>query len=288
MQYLEYKEFKQRGTVDFPIELYHVDGEHPQYEMPYHWHSEYEIIRILQGEVIVFIDQVEYNCGVGDIIFINSGSLHSALPKNCVYECIVFDMNMLLRNNDVCKYYIDQFIDHTKYVEQHITNNQNYKNVIWDLFDDMQQRYEGFELRVKGLLYEMLGIIMKEQLFMEDILQKPSNYKSIIRLKNVFEFIEESYSSTITLDDLSKTAGMSSKHFCRFFKEITHKSPMNYLNYYRVERSCYHLINSDMSITDIAYSCGFNDFSYYIKTFKRYKGETPNSYRKKDKFRTED
>ena len=50
MKYFDYKEQKQHGTFDFPIAFYHVTPEHPRYNMPYHWHTECEIIRILEGE----------------------------------------------------------------------------------------------------------------------------------------------------------------------------------------------------------------------------------------------
>ena len=51
MKYFEYKEEKQHGTFDFPIEFYHVNQSHPRYNMTYHWHTECEIIRILEGRI---------------------------------------------------------------------------------------------------------------------------------------------------------------------------------------------------------------------------------------------
>ena len=72
---------------------------------------------------------------------------------------------------------------------------------------------------------------------------------------------------------------MSPKYFCAFFKNMTKKSPVEYLNSYRVERAARKLLNSDLSVTDIAFSCGFNDLSYFIKTFKAEKGVTPAKFR---------
>ena len=53
---------------------------------------------------------------------------------------------------------------------------------------------------------------------------------------------------------------------------MTRKSPVEYLNLYRIERASRKLLNSDMSVTDVAFACGFNDLSYFIKTFKAVKG----------------
>ena len=61
---------------------------------------------------------------------------------------------------------------------------------------------------------------------------------------------------------------------------MTYRTPIDYLNYYRIERACYQLLTTNHSITEIAYSSGFNDLSYFIKTFKKYKGVTPKNYLK--------
>ncbi|MFR7899352.1 MAG: helix-turn-helix domain-containing protein [Ruminococcus sp.] len=55
---------------------------------------------------------------------------------------------------------------------------------------------------------------------------------------------------------------------------------MDYLNRQRIERACYEMSTTDDSITDIAYRNGFNDLSYFIRTFKKYKGTTPGKYKK--------
>jgi len=79
---------------------------------------------------------------------------------------------------------------------------------------------------------------------------------------------------------LAREAGVSPKYLCRIFSQLTGKSPVEYLNEYRVERACALLSDTDLPILDIGLSCGFNDQSYFIKTFKRYKGKTPGGYRK--------
>ncbi len=108
------------------------------------------------------------------------------------------------------------------------------------------------------------------------ISQKDS--RKIEHLKNALEVIENRYAECITLEDLAQAAGMNSKYFCRYFKDMTHRTPVDYLNYYRIEQACFKLVTSNESIADIGLSCGFNDVSYFIKTFKKYKGMTPKKY----------
>ena len=103
----------------------------------------------------------------------------------------------------------------------------------------------------------------------------------IILFKKVLLFIEENYTQTLSLNDLSKVAGMTPKYLCKFFNNMSNKTPIEYLNFYRIEIACEQLLSTDLSVTDIAINCGFNDVSYFIKTFKKYKGITPKQYIKK-------
>lgn len=281
MQYMGYNERKLRGTFDFPIEFHHIDSQHPQYAMPYHWHVEYEIIRILEGSFTIALDEKEFHAKEGDILFINSGTLHGGIPTSCIYECIVFDMNMLMKKNHTCGIYIQDIMNHALVINEYFPKEYSFfHQVIWTLFDSLEEKASGYELIVQGCLYQMLGMIVKREDYSTDAFKTPINRKRILTLKQVLEHIENSYASAVTLEELSKTAGMSPKYFCRFFQEMTHKSPFDYLNYYRIERSCYHLLHTGDSITEVALNCGYNDLSYYIKIFKKYKGITPAKYRK--------
>jgi AraC-like DNA-binding protein len=281
MQYLGYNERKLRGTFDFPIEFHHIESQHPQYAMPYHWHVEYEIIRILEGIFVIALDEKEFVAEKGDFVFINSGTLHGGIPTDCIYECIVFDMNMLMKKDNICGIYVKDIMNHAIVIKECFRRESSLLHqIIWNLFDFLAMKAPGYELMVQGCLYQMLGCIVQRQDYITDSMQTPKNHKRILTLKQVLEYIENSYANAITLEELSKTAGMSPKYFCRFFQEMTHKSPFDYLNYYRIERSCYHLLHTEDSITDVALNCGYNDLSYYIKIFKRHKGITPAKYKK--------
>lgn len=276
MQYYNYSENKQRGTFDFPFEFYHVDSSHPRYEMAYHWHVEYEIIRILTGSLHVTMDEKEFTASSGDIVFVNSGILHSGIPSDCVYQCIVFDMNAFLKNNPRCSTYIKQIIDHSAFIYHHFTpKNQQIHQIVWDIFNAMESQKTGYELIVFGELYHFFGVVFSEKLYFSDSPQDRRDYRKIVQLKKVLDYMEANYSSPVTLEQLSASVNMSPKYFCRFFYQMTHRTPIDYLNYQRVEHASYQLATTDVSVTEVAYNCGFNDLSYFIKTYKKYKGITP-------------
>ena len=98
-------------------------------------------------------------------------------------------------------------------------------------------------------------------------------------MKNVLTYIRNNYGEPITLDELAAVAGMSPRYFCRAFAALTGRTPIAYLNYYRIECACERLTLTDKSVTEIAFSCGFNDMSYFSRVFKQLKGTTPTAYR---------
>ncbi len=278
MQFLQYNEQKRRGTPDFPISVYHLTAQHPQYVMAFHWHMEYEIIRILSGELHLTLDNREMTASTGDLIFIPGGTLHAGEPDNCVYECVVFDLKMLMRRDDACNVYIEQLLDRHLVLQSIPPHHPAMNGAAETLFSAMNSRPSGWQLLVRGALYQLFGQAICLGLVEEGMLQGGKNYKKVTQLKKVLTLIEENYASPLTLSELSRAAGMSPKYFCRFFQEMTHQTPIEYLNACRIEHACCQLLTTDQSVTEVAFACGFNDLSYFIKTFKKRKGITPKKY----------
>lgn len=282
MHYTNYHESKQRGTMDFPIDFYHVTPNHPQYHMRIHWHIEFEFIRVLEGTLHLTIDEQEFLIPENSVVFIPSGALHSGIPQNnCVYDCIVFDPNMLMNKSDSSSKLIRKIMNHDLDIQSiYDEANSTIHGIIWALFDAIASKVTGYQLVVQGTLYQFFGIAIGQNGQSELSLHTPRDIKRITQLKTALEFIENSYASNITLKSMSDSVQMTPKYFCRFFHQMTHRSPIDYLNYYRIERACYLLLTTNQSVTEIAYNVGFNDLSYFIRTFKKHKGITPKQYLK--------
>lgn len=279
MKYIKYREAKEHGTFDFPMEFYHVGPSHPRYEMSYHWHIEYEVIRILKGELLMTIGEDEFTAKSGDIIFIKGGLLHGGIPKNCLYECIVYNLDSLMTSSPAGERLLKKVSSNSIEICSHIsTSDKDLSRITDRMFGHMKTRAEGHELTVIGAFYEFFGYILEHGWYKEAQSISAKDGRRIQHLKNVIATIEEHYDECITLDDLARAAGMNSKYFCRYFREMTHRTPIDYLNYYRIEQACFKLATSNDSIAEIGMSCGFNDESYFIKTFKKYKGVTPKKY----------
>lgn len=277
MNYSSLHEDKKRGKFDFPIELYYVDSSYPRYQMPLHWHLEYELILVLSGKFHLSIDGKQYLLEAGDSAWISDGAIHGGEPENCVYECVVFDLAALLRDTPLCTKSAKEFLTHSGSYTGKLEKDSVNAQLADKIFETLEKEQSGYEWSTIGLLWQLMGNILKTYSNIS------SNYnqsrQQITKLKAVLSYIRDNYESQITLEELSDIAGMSPRYFCRAFSSMTGKTPIAYLNYYRIECAGELLKLTDKTVTEIAISCGFNDMSYFSKQFKRYKCITPSQYR---------
>ena len=97
-------------------------------------------------------------------------------------------------------------------------------------------------------------------------------------IEQALRYIERNYASPITLDELAGVANFSKSHLCRKFKDVTHMGVVNYILQLRIDKAKELLLESNRYVFEISQQVGFNDTSYFNRTFKRITGYTPNEY----------
>ena len=105
----------------------------------------------------------------------------------------------------------------------------------------------------------------------------PSRGNEIIR--TAIRYISKHYATDLTLTEVAEEVHLTPSYFSSLFKQSTGSSFKEYLNMIRIEESKRLLIGSTASISEISQACGFQDQSYFTKTFKKYTGLTPREYR---------
>ena len=279
MHYLDYNEQIQHRTGDYPLAYYPVDSHHERYRMPMHWHREAELIRVRQGRLRLYIDDREVSAGAGDLALIAGGVIHGGEPEDCVYDCVVFDAG-LLQGQDACARSLRGVLNHSLLLPCAVIHgDEGLKSAVSRLFSGCEAGVEANVLDITGALYGLFAGVSRCR--GEALLDAPASRfgQRAEQLKPALEYIETHYGQSITLETLARLTGMSPKYFCRFFKTIVHRSPIDYVNYYRVECASHFLASGDMTVAEIAQHCGYNDSSFFIKQFRKYKGTTPKRYR---------
>lgn len=100
------------------------------------------------------------------------------------------------------------------------------------------------------------------------------------KINKVFEYVANNFRKNIQLNEVAVVASMSKTAFCRYFKSRSLKTFLEYLNEVRINYACKLLIENQLSISEIAFECGFNSPSYFNRQFKNAKNQTPKEYGK--------
>jgi len=99
------------------------------------------------------------------------------------------------------------------------------------------------------------------------------------RINGVFNFVKDHFQEPIALETAAKLVSMTVPSFCRYFKKITNKTFTKFVNEYRLVHASKLLAEMPMSITDICYESGFNNFSHFNKSFREFTGKSASEYR---------
>ncbi len=282
MHYYYYNEKKKHGTEDFPVAYYYVDRTHHSYNMPFHWHKEWELIHVLEGELLLSVDGTEYKATAGDVLLLREGMLHGGTPDNCVYESLDFYLHGLFMNVLSVKKYLAQFYKLVYLPQVYYPAPSQVCKIVEEIFLPFRTNKSEELCRLTTLsgITKLFCTVLENGCYIENIHSDTKGTGKIEKLKPVFEHIENNFSSCVTLEDLAKIIGMNPGYFCRYFQSITQQTPINYLTQFRIERAATMLSATDKSVTEIGLDCGFNDICHFIKTFKKLKGVTPKKYQK--------
>ena len=278
MQRLDTIEKKRQGSPEFPIHYYHVNQDHPRYVMTAHWHQEFEIIRVLEGEFALRLDNVDYLLKAGEVALVGCGCMHAGKGEGCVYECAVFNLNMLLHSRqDAVEKYLTPILDARVKVEPILCRDHEEVLVaVEGIFSSLSSQQAYYELAVYSRLFDLFSKLYTRGYILPQA--KSQRTRQAQTMAGLIAWIEKNFTEPISLEELCRRSGYSKKYLCRVFKDYTAKTVVGYINELRIEKACYDMAEKGKSVTAAALDSGFNELSYFCKLFKRYKGVTPTEF----------
>lgn len=99
-------------------------------------------------------------------------------------------------------------------------------------------------------------------------------------INDVIHYINLHYAEKISLSNIEEKYSISASYFCKLFKSASGLSFVNYLNQVRVEKATQLLVSTNKKISDVAKECGFSDYPYFCKTYRKFTGYSPNEIRR--------
>ena len=260
---------------------------HKQDELA-HWHNSFELIEVVEGKFYCNVDGSEFLINKGNICIINRGRLHHIYTEDhnafkCRKKTIIFNPDYFIKDQNIYKKYILPLLEKDAFAHIQFNIKKGIGLDINTLMKEIEaledEKPIGYELEEYSLIYKVIRYLYLAYQSSKQSIH--TTYDANVQIqRNMTSFIHEYFNSKIGLEDIAE-AGQVSKSTCiRLFHKYTGKSPIDFLNSYRLQMSAEKLVATSEQITEIAYACGFGQPSYFNRLFLKEYNMTPNQYRK--------
>lgn len=262
-------------------------SSYPNKSAVLHWHTDMEFLVVLQGEMNYCVNGVEYNLEEGKGIVVNSNQMHygySEESQNCEFICAIVPLSLLEPYATVYEKYVAPVVeDECNPCFVIDEKNPFGLKIISDikiLSAVVDSKESDKELSILQRIFHIWKYLYRFRKNACDA-KEQENVKYMKELRNMVFYIHKNYSEKLTLEEIAEAGNVCRSNCCKIFQVVLHKSPITYLTEYRIAKSLELLSNSPMSVTEIAFCCGFSSTSYYIKKFRYMMGCSPLQYKKK-------
>lgn len=249
-----------------------------------HWHEEAEILVALEGDVTVRINNNTFHMKEGEGAYIEPNTLHAcykAESDTCHLIALVFRPEVIAPAREPALYetYVAPvkrgLVRFTSHLRPEIGWQRNVIRLVSSTLRYSTVPYDRSDLALRGILYE----IWSEFYLNADSDLHPTSAST--RLEPALSYIYENYRFPITINDIAAQVNLSVSRFSSLFREAFHTSPVSHLLYYRLHQCTILLLSTDLSVAEIAFSCGFDNLSNFNRQFRERIGSTPTAYRNK-------
>lgn len=250
---------------DFPIRLLMFNNEHIHTNIRPHWHEHTEMLYFFGGTAKVFCGGKCLDVQKGDFVTVNQNELHTLQDGVADYGCILLPPAFFEDNHIIFENYI---------------RDDEIRKITEKIFEEFNTKNTAYKTAIRAYTYMLVTHLTRN--YACDVLDdKAYNLRTekLNKINKAIDYINENYAEDISTKFLSETVHISVWHFCRLFKDVTGKTPKEYINDIRINKACGLLKNTDMTITEIAGCCGFNDMNYFSRYFKMRMGISPKGYK---------
>ena len=267
--YFELKENKPHGTKDDPFSTYHIENAGRSFQIPVHWHDEFEIIYVRSGFLTVSISGESYIGKTGEAFVVSPGNLHlmGAQTGTVDYYTFLFPLKYI-------SFRTDDMLDE-KLLEPlnsgHLMICPRVKDTAKELCEQLIEIYMAkkdeseskiaTQVRTKIILLQFILEMWKKGF----VIENDTSGRNTVE-KEMVSYIQQNFTGKISLREFGEQFHLSEKYISRYFKEHFHITLSQYVTYLRLEHAKQLLQDTDIPVTDVAMQSGYQNVSY----FKRY------------------
>lgn len=276
------------ADLKFPFEMYVESGNGRLVNARTH-DSSMEIIKILSGQVNVLVGTESLVAEKGDIIYVPPTMIFKAdsiggkaSVLGMVFDSSIIEVNM--ENFDTEVFYMF-FLQSKSKIAHFKSGSEIYDSLQKCMqlsYDEYVSKDVCYKLPIRANIYIMMTSLLRYYCGSKDDSDKMI-YHNVLRLRPVMDYIFEHFCEKIYIDKLAEMIGVSADYFTKMFKDSIGKTPIEYINALRINRSMQLLSGTELSMAEIAESTGFCNPNYFHKIFKQYMNTSPLVFRKSTK-----
>ena len=235
------------------------------------WHENTEFLYCLSGSGYFQYNEKMYAVGPGDMVVANSEMLHSTTTDDVMeYCCLIVDRNFCLENG----------IPTTKLTFQELIQDPELSALflrIYEVYGRYRQNGQFYEVAaVRAAVLDFLYRLCRDYIVQQTRTATPQRGELV---KNAVIYIRKHLSEPLTLDIIADHVGVNKHYLSRLFKQILRKTVFETVRVLRCNEAK-HRLESGMSVSQAAHSCGFENLSYFTRTFKQYYNMLPSQCQK--------
>ena len=282
--YFELKENKPHGTKDNPFSIYHIANVKRSFQIPVHWHDEFEIIYVKSGFLTVSISGENYIGKPGDAFVVSPGNLHfmGSQTGNVDYFTFLFPLKYIsFRTDDILD---DKLLEPLN--SGHLIISPEIEDTVKEQCEQLVEIYGAkkeesqskitAQIKTKIILLQFILELWKKGFIVEN----DTGGKNTVE-KEMVSYIQQNFTGKILLKEFGEQFHLSEKYISRYFKEHFHITISQYVTYLRLEHAKQLLQDTDIPVTEVAMQSGYQNVSYFIRSFKKTYGMSPLKYRNK-------
>ena len=253
---------------------------------PLHWHPFFEIVYMLKGESIFFVDTQEVRLLQGDALFINLNAVHSTYCVPGEHPVTVAAVHFLPEflsgkaGSSLEQKYLRPITDNHAFsfwqIRPDSLENVHMLELLGNLIQCYDEEKTGFEFKAHALTGEFWCNLLQTT---RDFRAAHTVILSNDRIRPMLEYIQKNFPERISLSDIAEVGAIGIRECSRIFQKYVHMSPVEYVNFCRLHRAAEELLTTDKTVIAISESCGFSSAGYFGKRFSREFGVTPREYR---------
>jgi AraC-like DNA-binding protein len=280
----------------FPFELLHTDGPANNMRL-FHWHDFMEISHVTRGTGRYEIEDTAFTVRAGDVVIINNIERHRVTydPAEPLHETVMHFAPDLLCPRDaggLDARYLRLFLhDGAAFTNKPVLTGRTraeVRRLVSEIRGEYRDRRPWYELMIKARLLTLVTCLLRECRVSEaGDPGMPATVrrgvavrkKNIARLERILAYVRKSFRDEIHLDDIAKRFSMNASYFSDYFRRNLGITFREFLARARVQEALRLLEEDRMTITEIAFACGFNTTTGFYAAFKKVTGRRPGDFR---------